>query len=593
MKHRCASALLLAALATLAVCCTANVAAVGAENAPRQAPATFAVETYVGRTYNYLDTMVDAAGLPYFNIFWTDPAEAAHDWPDFGDVTSRQLQAAIMARRLTGKEAKNEKLWLRKVLSYLDPKTGLLMRPKTSFSEPVADLGDQALTLYALATAYADRPDPALKAAIDKMVEHLPSLYEPNHWLRGFIVKSLMSWVRQTGSKPALEQAGKLVRSCFDENPLFTPDNAFRHGGHMHGNLRTLVGAADYALYVKDPVLFSRIDALYRYVRSEGTRFGFLPEVIGRKGDIVSCETCALMDFVGLAVTLANNGHPEYWGDVERMVRNQLVESQLTDVSWLKPGTKPDTAQFTWRNVGARMVGGYSGWTSPTHILAAREELHWGGPELRGKTRAIQNCCGGSGTHGLFIVWKNAARFQRDTLWVHLHIDKLLPQAEIRCEQPYRGLLSIQLKQDCNVRVRIPEFVAAKELVATSSRGPVTARIWGNYLELPDRKAGERLEVRYPVALREEDVQVGNPGFRRFRYRVTWKGDTVVRMTPLGEPVQKGFSDFDGKPVEVFYGVQGQGPGPLYRRESMTADVAPRLTPLHADDGQLDFWFLQ
>ena len=79
------------------------------------------------------------------------------------------------------------------------------------------------------------------------------------------------------------------------------------------------------------------------------------------------------------------------------------------------------------------MVGGYSGWTSPTHILAAREELHWGGPELRGKTRAIQNCCGGSGTHGLFIVWKNASRFENDTLSVHLHIDKLLPQAEIRC----------------------------------------------------------------------------------------------------------------------------------------------------------------
>ncbi len=47
---------------------------------------TFAIETFVGRTYNYLDNLVDKDGLPYFNIFWTDPAEAAHDWPDFGDV---------------------------------------------------------------------------------------------------------------------------------------------------------------------------------------------------------------------------------------------------------------------------------------------------------------------------------------------------------------------------------------------------------------------------------------------------------------------------------------------------------------------------
>jgi hypothetical protein len=442
----------------------------GQGGSPRSKPPveSFAIETFVGRTYNYLDNMVDKDGLPYFNIFWTEPAEAAHDWPDFGDVMSRQLQAAIMARHSTGKEARNEKLWMTKVLSYLDPKTGLLMRPKTSFCEPVADLGDQALTLYALVTAYADRPTPEMKAAIDKMVEHLPKLYEPNHWLRGFIVKSLMTWARQAGSKPALDQAGKLVRSCFDESPLFAPDNTFRHGGHMHGNLRTLVGAADYALYAKDPVRFSRVDALYRYVRSEGTRFGFLPEVIGRKGDVVSCETCALMDYIGLAVTLANNGHPEYWGDVERMVRNQLVESQVADASWLKPGNKHDTVQFTWRDVGTRMVGGYSGWTSPTHILAAREELHWGGPELRGKTRAIQNCCGGSGTHGFFIVWKNASRFDRGTLSVHMHIDKLLPQAEIRCCQPYKGLVTVELKQPCKVRIRIPEFVDPKDIRARS-----------------------------------------------------------------------------------------------------------------------------
>lgn len=558
---------------------------------PSRSCRTFAIETYVGRTYNYLDNMVDKDGLPYFNIFWTDPAEAAHDWPDFGDVMSRQLQAAVMARRLCGREARHEKLWTKKVLSYLDPQTGLLTRPKTSFSEPLADVVDQALTLYALVTLYADTKEPALREAIDKMVDHLPTLYRPDHPLRGYIVKSLMTWVRQTGSKPALEQAGMLVRSCFEENPLFAPDNTFRHGGHMHGNLRTLVGTADYALYVKDPRLFSRVDALYRYVRSEGTPFGFIPEVIGRRGDIVSCETCALMDFVGLAVTLANNGHPEYWGDMERTVRNQLVESQVADTSWLKPGTKPDSEQFTWRDVGARMVGGYSGWTSPTHILAAREELHWGGPELRGKTRAIQNCCGGSGTHALFIVWKNAVRFDDGTLSVHMHIDKRLPQAEIRCYQPYEGLLTIDLKQACNVRVRIPEFVDPKELKASSSRGEINARVWGNYLELGQRQAGEKLEVTYPVPVCDKEVTVGNRGFRQYRYGVTWKGDTVVRMTPIGEQVKTGFSDFDGKPVEVFYGQDG--PGRLYRREHMLEDVEPQPAALHMDDGTLDFWFLK
>src|SRR5208282_671723 len=61
----------------------------------------------------------------------------------------------------------------------------------------------------------------------------------------------------------------------------------------------------------------------------------------------------------------------------------------------------------------------------------------------------------------------------------------------------------------------------------------------------------------YPVIVREEEITIGNPGFRQYRYRVTWKGDSVVRMTPVGEQAKTGFSDFDNKPVEVFYGKGG------------------------------------
>ena len=224
------------------------------------------------------------------------------------------------------------------------------------------------------------------------------------------------------------------------------------------------------------------------------------------------------------------------------------------------------------------MVGGYAGWSSPTHILAAKEYLPWGGPELRSKPRAFQNCCGGSGTHAFFIAWKNSARFDNGTLSVHMHFDKLLPEAEIRSYQPYRGLLTIELKRACKVRVRIPDFVPPGEIAARSGTtsstpkrgtggGKVAARIFGNYLLLGDRQAGEKLEITYPLALREETEVIGNPGRRQYAYRVTWKGDTVVRMTPVGEGVRAthGYSDFNHKDVEVFYGEPG--PGRLYQRD--------------------------
>jgi hypothetical protein len=575
------------------------IGTIHAQEAPQRQPAregvqTFALESYAQRGFNYCNRMVDKDGLPYFNIFWTEPAEAAHDWPDFGDVMARQFQAVVMARHMTGETAPIEAVWRQKILGLIDPETGLLTRPQTSYSRKVADEGDQALVLYALVTAYADAPDPELGKVIVKMVDGLLARAPKGAgggFIDGFIIKSLMACARVLGNEPALTLAEMQTHRVFSEYPLFTPDNTFKQGGHMHGNLRTLVGAADYALYVGDPVLFSRVDAIYRYVRSEATRFGFLPEAIGRKGDIVGTETCALMDYVGLAVTLANHGHPEYWGDVERLVRNQLVENQARNLSWLKSDSaKPDTDQFTWRDIAGRMEGGWAGWSSPTHLLAACETLghHWGGPELHGKTRAFQNCCGGSGIHALFIAWKNAARFEKGTLSVNLHIDKLLPQAEIRGFQPFKGLLSIKLKEACAVRVRVPDFVEPSAVVVDANGAKAKVKVFGNYLELGQHTGGETINITYPLPFTTEEVEIGNPGFRHYRYRVTWKGDTVLRMEPLGNEYATGYSDFDNKQVPVFYGKEG--PGPLYQREEFVKEAEPNLSPLHMDDGSLDFW---
>lgn len=565
---------------------------------------TIAMETYARRSANYLTRMVDRDGLPYFDIFATEPAQAAHDWPDFGDVMSRQLQGAIMARTMTGEELPVEKVWFGKILSYLDPESGLLLRSATPYSEHVADPGDQALTLYALVTAYADRPEKWLRAAIVRMVDGMAERAAAEGlaggFLGGFAIKSLMACARVLDHEPALRLAGHMVQRAFAgvpdveaAAPLFTPDNHFRHGGHMHGNLRILVGAADYALATRDPVLFSRVDALYRYVRSEATRFGFLPEAVGRKADIVLCETCAIMDYIGLGVTLANHGHPEYWGDVERVVRNQLIESQVTDGSWLQGDDgRADTAQFTWRAIGERMVGGYAGWSSPNHILAVHENLnaHWGGPELRDKPRAFQNCCGGSGTHAFFIAWKNAARFEDGRLQVNLHLDKLLPQAEIRSYQPYRGQLTIALNEECRVAVRIPDFADAGSVSVESDGQPVSATAWGNYLELGPRQAGERIRIRYPLPVTTEESRIGNPGFRHYTYRATWKGDTVVRMDPVGNEYATGYSDYDKRQVPVFYGAAG--PGPLYQRSHLLEDGDAEPAALQEDRGTLDFWYL-
>lgn len=555
---------------------------------------TFSFETLALRSVNYLERLVDARGIPYFNVFWTDPAEAAHDWPDVGDVMSRQLQAAIMLRRMTGRTVSTEDTWQGRILSFIDPGDGLLYRPAAPWAKREADWGDAALTLYALAAACADSGDPEVERVTRRMAEGLHARAEggdPPKEFRGFIVKSLMACARILECGPALALARTLVEEAFRDERIFTRDGAFRSGGHMHGNLRALVGAADYALFAGDAGLLERVDASYRWVRNIGTRFGWLPEVYARKGDIVLCETCALMDFAGLGSTLANHGRPGYWGDMERLARNHLAESQLADASWLRSeNARPDTAQFSWRQVGARALGAWAGWSSPNHFLAACETLdaHWGTSELRGKPRALQNCCGGSGVHALFILWKNSARFENGTAWVHMHLDKLLPEFEVRCLQPWKGVTRVAAREACSLRVRVPDFTEPGQLEVRRDGLPEPARLHGGYLAVDGLTTGQVVEVRYPLPVSTEEAEIGNPGWRKYRYRVTWKGDTVVRMEPLGNEAATGWSDFDKKEVPVFYG--SEGPAPLYRRDHMSADAEPGLAPLHEDDGSLDFW---
>lgn len=575
---------------------------------------TFALETYANRAFNYLDRMVDKNNLPYFNIFWENPAEAAHDWPDFGDVMTRALQGAVMARHMTGRESINEKIWLKKAQEYIDPETGLLTRPETNFSNPGADLGDYALTLYALVTVYDDSKDPAIADVIKKMVDGFHCMKNLNPGIISFVIKSLMAVVRSLGYMPALEIAKECVIQATETNPIIQEDNTYPIGGHMHTFTRGLVGIADYALYTNDPVLFSRVDAAYRYVKSLDPGFGFIPEVVDRQGDIIACETCSLMDYIGIGVTLANNGHPEYWGDIERLTRNHLAESQAVDNSWLiSDNTIPDTEQFSHRDIGDRMLGGYAGWSSPTHFLAVKENLHWGGDELRGKTRAFQNCCGGSGTHAYYIAWKNVSRFYDGILQVNMHIDKLLPQAEIRCYQPYKGLLTIELKQDCDVKIRIPDFVSSTDLVLTINGQPVEFAVSGNFLRVNERHAKDRIELNYMLPKKTERVTIGNKktsekskiwyplleqtkdkiegAFSQYTYDVTWIGDTVINITPVGDMPTEGYSDFDQKTVEVYYGEDG--PGRLYQREYMKEGVEPKLAELHEDTSPIDYWWLK
>lgn len=94
--------------------------------------------------------------------------------------------------------------------------------------------------------------------------------------------------------------------------------------------------------------------------------------------------------------------------------------------------------------------------------------------------------------------------------------------------------------------------------------------------------------MSYPLPITSEEIVVGNPGHRTWNYRVTWKGDTVIALEPLGNDVATCWSDFDKAEVPVFYGASG--PGLLYQREHLRSDRNVDSAPLIRDDSHLDLW---
>jgi len=528
-----------------------------------------------------------------------------HDWPDFADVNSRQLEAAILVRHMTGQRVATEPIMKARLLNLMASQNdGLIWRPETSYTHHCADLGDQSLTLCTLNTLYMDEPEN--RAHLLRMVDRLAEaavhregyaffpgskIFPGGRWDHEMqapaghselmFIRPLTQIFASTGYEPALVFAGELVKGILEHTGHYSAKGKFP--GHVHSHLRALAGFADYGAKTGRADLIELGRKGMEFLRDQGTEFVFIPELTERKDDLVGCETCAVMDYLDLALVLARGGHPEYYELIEKVARNHLVESQLKDLDWLEEdNTQADTDQITGRNLKSRLRGAFAGWSCPCHILAYEEELVWEAwlkdasqkPVYFGKTRALQNCCGGSGPKALYQVWENIARYQEGTLWVHLHIDRDLPQARIRCDKPFTGHLAVTLQAPCAVKIRLPGFVETREVHVTANGRPIPWRQEGWYAALPVQAGETKIGMRYPLPLRSGRISIGNEGYQHYDYKITWKGDTVVEVIPQTE-LTEGFSSVMGRKVRLYYGAEG--PGPLYQREEMIqTDQAPR-----------------
>lgn len=563
-------------------------------------PDTLNLQDHARLALNHLTRCLDdnMGYLPYFWVFLdSDPAEASHglSW-EFGDISGRYLDAMILARQMTGSQIgeKEERALKELLYSCLDKEDGLSYSRESPWSRHEADMFSQRSPMIALLDLYMLNEEPDARRSLDKLVKGLLRVavhsndycyypnetYTKNGWdvdsgygepaWYGVQILPLVRFYEVTGSRDALVLAKKLVNNVVYHCDAFADDGSF--SGHTHSRMGTTAGVLRFGMATNKREYIEWAKRVYEWAKAQGTEFGWFPEVVEPGRD---CETCAIVDMIDCAIMLAKAGYHKYWGDVERYARNQLVENQLRDVSWIRSvkgkregefigpfnitlggktytHVKADIPSRLTDNVLERVKGGFAGWSAPND---------WVGNVPLTKYK-MMNCCSGAGVRGLFLVWHNIVTTTPEGVFVNLSMTRDTKWVKIKSYRPYEGRLEIDVHSAPKVFVRVPEWAQRSDVRVLVNGTGRTVRWVGDYVKVSRLKHGDSVALTYPMRSRKtREIIIGG-----VKYVTEWKGDTVIRISPPGEEY------------------------PLYQREGMLSDKTPmREIELYKPEKEIDW----
>src|SRR6516165_6463562 len=153
---------------------------------------------------------------------------------------------------------------------------------------------------------------------------------------------------------------------------------------------------------------------VFEWVKANYTSpFGWVADSVGA----TTCETDTITSAIRLALELIKEGHPEYWNDIERFVRNQLVENQFNNLEIL---------HLTDPLLIRGMRGSFESWADPNTLLAV-------------KNGDIEGCCINGGIRGLFLASQNAIQETAEEAQINLLISAISSSVEVASYLPYEG----------------------------------------------------------------------------------------------------------------------------------------------------------
>ncbi len=489
-----------------------------------------------------LDSRYD--GLPYFLLKPREiPPKAYHNYCDYADMTGRYVEALIHVRRITGEtfpKIEEQLRWL--LLSLFDKGDGLAWCPPTEWCDHMVDLFGQSCAMHGLVAWFAESGSERVREIIGRMIAGMRAIgvedrgaiswpeqfYYPGGWkgrpgrlagYNGRLALPLMEYHRLTGDEAALRLAEAIGVHVIERSGEVDLDGRIlAHGleGHLHSWMDAAAGLVAAARVLHRPEWARWADRLFRWVLTQSTAFGWVPDSVGSG----TCETCTIMSAIRLALELICDGHTQYWNVIERFGRNHLLQSQFRQVGWLpEPEKLEEGPGWTTRGIPEMILGSFDSWSNPNSLLE--------GPDIEG-------CCTGGGVQALAMLWDVAVIEQDGRAQINLPFSRQTSWGRITSRRDREGEIIVSTQMPLrSLAVRIPDWVD-KQRVSVDACGAVTEGKrchWeGDFLTIASARAGDRIVIRYPLREFDEEIEVaGRP------YHVSWRGDTVRRMSPPGE----------------------------------------------------------
>lgn len=302
------------------------------------------------------------------------------------------------------------------------------------------------------------------------------------------------------------------------------------------GGSGSFVLAADGPVTGEQDLLVLAQRAYHYAVRQGEPLVGFFPEWLDYKGGGYgegqnSSEICGVADMIASALKLSQLGIDK-WDDVDRWVRNQFSECQLTDTGWLTdghlkradrklaplPGAGCSAPEYgTTDRVIERAVGSFSGWPSMNDFV-------------QGNGWSIMHCCTGNGARAVYYVWKNILTHADGRLKVNLLLNRASRWADIDSHIPYRGQVDVKMKQALDLEIRLAEWVKPEDARCTVDGQPRKLTFDGRYAQVGAVQAGQTVTLTFPIPERTDRVIV-----EKRPYTLIRRGNDVVHIDPPGE----------------------------------------------------------